>query len=230
LTRDTPDVRVAVVLLGAERATLGVYALAASGRLRAHARRTATLADARWPALRETLRPLVALARARHAAQVAIALRTSLKSGPWIRHAREDARRLRCDLLRATVADELRWLFLGGIRAVAAQDGVVAELERGGIALARFRGRVLAATARIGLREKPAASGLALSGHAGALVVSGSLAQDRPPRGAAAAAVKRLSRWTGNGEAVVALDAVAAGLAATLLRAPVPDALRPTRS
>ena len=214
----------AVVLAGADRLTLDVYAITEAGRLRAHARRTVALTRASWPALHEAVRPLVALARARGAARVAIALRTSLKGGPWIRRAKDDARRLRCELLRLSAADELRWLFLGGIRETRAQDGVVAELERDGIALARFRGRVLAAAARIGLGDEPAESGVALGGHAGALVVSGSLANEGRPRGPAAAALKRLRRWTRNDAPVIARDALAAGLAATLLRAPVPDA------
>ena len=230
MTRVAPAVRVAIVLVGAERLTLGVYALTESGRLRAHARRAAALADAGWPAVREAVRPLIGLARARGATQVTVALRASLKGGAWIRGAQEDARRLRCDLLRLTAADELRCLFLGGVRETRAQDGVVAELEPDGTSLARFRGRVLAATARIGPDALPAASGLALGGQAGALVVSGSLVNHSRPSGAAAAALKRLQQWTGSDAALIFPDALAAGLAATLLRAPVPDASRASRS
>jgi hypothetical protein len=218
--------RVAVVLVGTEGATLVVYALTAAGRLRAHARRAVALADTRWPALRASLAPLAALARARGAAQVVVALRASLNSGRWIRRAREDAHHMRCDLLPMTTGDELRWIFLGGVRAVSAPDGVVAELEPTGTSLARFRGRVLANAARIGPRENPAASGLALGSRGGALVVSGALVQ----KGTADQVVKRLMKWTGSDEVVMVSDALSAGLAAALLRAPVPDVFRPTRS
>jgi hypothetical protein len=216
--------RVGVLLLAPGRVTLGVYALTESGRLRAHVRRTEGIGDPAWPRLRDRLRWLVALARARHAEGVTIVLRASLRGVAWSRRVAGEARRLRCEVLRSTAADERRWLFLGGIREVSAGDGVVAELEPSGIALARFRGRVLAATAAIALGDAPARSGLALGGRGGVLVVSGSLVPDdgaRPER-QARAALARLLRWTGNHAPVSSRDALAAGIAATLLRAPIP--------
>lgn len=238
--------RAAVVLIGPESATLGVYARLDSGRVRAHARRTAPLPDAAWPAVREALHQLVALARARRADAVTVALRATLRAVRWRTSAADEARRLGCEPLALTSDDELRWLFLGSLHDQRAQNGVVAELERDGMALARFRGRLLAATARIGLGAAPADSGL-VPGRCEALIASGSLvaqlaarlgaanhqaaltrtavarlARTRGPDAAAALALRRLMDWTGQDTAAVARDALVHGLAATLLHAPVP--------
>jgi hypothetical protein len=232
--------RAAVVLAAPGAVTLGVYERLASGRLRAHARREVALDEGTWPAIRAAAAPLVELARARGAGEVVLALRASLRAGRWPAGVAAEARRLRCALLLPTAEEELRWLFLGGVRASRAEDGVVAELEPDGIALARYRGRIYAAGTRLSPADLRHDGGVLPLGAAGALVVTGSAVEalrggaggrvltraelTGRSRNPAAAQVRRLMQRTGKDVALVARDVVASGLAATLLRAAVPDA------
>jgi hypothetical protein len=245
--------RLAVVLLAPRAVTLGVYERVEPGRLRSRGWQDVAI-DGGWPAMRAAVEALVPRARARGAGRVTIALRASLRGARWPPRAADVARRLRCQYLGLTAGDELRWLFSGAVQRQRAEDGVIAELEPGGMALARYRGRVLAAATRFGLGDGLVESGLLPLGESGALLATGSLAaalctrvNGAAKRGAltreamariarsrgrdarTAAALRRLMDRTGKDAAFVAPDALVAGLAAALLRVPIPGAARLSR-
>jgi hypothetical protein len=242
--------RAAVILMAPGALALGVYERVERDRMRAHARRQAEVHAGDWPAARDALRGLAALARARRAAEVTVAVRTSLTAADR-RRAFEEARHLGCEPLALSPDDEARWVLLGAMREHRQPDGLVAALEPEGMAVARWRGRVPASIAHLALREPLADSGVPPGGEEDALVVSGSLAaalaagvdgaalarvpritrahvavrahaRARDPLAAAALALRRLMDWTGKDSALVSRDALIDGLAATLMRVALP--------
>jgi hypothetical protein len=242
----TPARRAAVIVVAPHALTFGIYERGQPERMRARARRAAARTGQDDGDL---LAGLAALARARRAAEVVVAVRAPV-TGAARRRVLEAVRRLRCTPLVLRVQDEARWLFLGAVRGQRAQDGLAAALEPEGLTLVRWRGRVLAATARLGLREPLLDSGIPPGGAEDVLIVSGSLAAPlaarlrgaatRPPRvtrtavarlarsrardplAGAARAVRRLLDWTGKDAALVLPDALMDGIAATVLRLAVP--------
>jgi hypothetical protein len=247
------EARAAVLLISPRACALRVFAHLPSGRLAARGRRAVALSGESWPQARAALARLIEAARAHRADPVLVALRAPLRRARWRGLAAQQARRARCQFRALDEAEEARALFLGALRGSDALDGVVAEVEAEGIALARFRGRVLASTARIGLRARPAESGLPTAGLEGQpLFVSGEVVEalaarlDGRARGRqrrltrralegfaragrahplrpGALALLRLMDWAKTDAAVVSGGALAQGLAAITLRAALPS-------
>jgi len=206
--------RAAVLLVGPNSCALHIYTVRANGRVGARAPRVVPLGDARWPSVRDALAAL--LQRTARADGVVIALRASLRRAVWRPRAAQVARAARAAFHVLDAGEEARFLFLGALHCVDAQDGVVAEVEPGFITLSRFRGRVLSSSARLERGAPLARSGLVPTRLREALVVCGSAVD--------AEILARLARWTGSDSVTTCADALARGMAVSRLRVPVPEA------
>jgi len=213
-------VRAAVLVVAPRSCSLHLYSVRASGRVGARAARALPLRDARWPGVRAAVEAL--LPRARGCERVVVALRAALRRAPWRRRLGDLARAGGAALEALDGAAEGRFLFLGALHELPdAQDGFAADVEPEAVTLARFRGRVLAATrvlpgARsMGLVAALAGSGLVPTRMGEALLVGGSALDERARRA--------LLRWTGSAAATRCDDALARGLGAAVLGAPAPE-------